>query len=116
MTTLMIIDQAPYGSWSGREALDMALSLSAFDQSVALLFTGSGVNWLRRGQASDAIGQKSVEKNLSAAPLFGIETLLATRKDCERYSLTETDRLPGVTLVDTAAEAIADHDHVLFAG
>lgn len=116
MTTLVVIDQPPYGSWSGREALDMALSLSAFDQPVALLFTGSGVNWLRRGQASDAIGQKSVEKNLAAATLFGVETLMATRNDCQRYGLTETVRLTGVTLVDTAAEAIADHDHVLFAG
>lgn len=116
MTTLVIIDQAPYGSWSGREAVDMALSLSAFDQPATLLFTGSGVNWLRRSQEAGCIGQKSVEKNLSAAPLFGIEALMATSQDCQRFGLTQTNTLPGVTQIDTVAEAIANHDHVLFAG
>lgn len=50
MSTLIVIDQPPYGSWAGREALDMAFSLAAFDQPVTLLFCGAGVNWLRKGQ------------------------------------------------------------------
>ena len=67
MTTLIVIDQPPYGSWAGRDALDMTFSLAAFDQPAAMLFLGAGVNWLCKGQAADAVGQKSVAKNLSAA-------------------------------------------------
>ena len=66
-----MIDQPPYGTWAGREALDMAFSLAAFDQSVTLLFAGAGVNWLRKEQSAESIQQKSVVKNLSAAPIFG---------------------------------------------
>ena len=40
MGMLIIIDQPPYGTWAGREALDMAFSLAAFDQPASLLFTG----------------------------------------------------------------------------
>ena len=56
MTTLIVIDQAPYGSWTGREALDMVFSLAAFDQPAALLFMGAGVNWLRKSQDAGGIG------------------------------------------------------------
>ena len=49
VSTLIMIDQAPYGTWSGREALDMAFSLAAFDQAASLLFTGAGVHWLKKG-------------------------------------------------------------------
>ncbi len=72
METLVIISHAPYCDWTGRESLDMAFSLAAFDQPVTLLFTGEGVNWLRKAQQADAVQQKSVEKNLSAAPIFGV--------------------------------------------
>ena len=57
MTTLIVIDQPPYGSWAGRDALDMTFSLAAFDQPAAMLFLGAGVNWLCKGQAADAVGQ-----------------------------------------------------------
>ena len=50
MTTLIVIDQPPYGSWAGRDALDMTFSLAAFDQPAAMLFLGAGVNWLCKGQ------------------------------------------------------------------
>lgn len=116
METLIIIDQAPYGGFSGREALDMAFSLAAFDQPVSLLFTGAGVNWLRKGQMPDEIYQKSVEKNLSAAPVFGIEKLLADETSCLRYNLDKEDLPAGVVVVDTDAKIIASFTQVLFAG
>jgi len=115
MTTLVIIDQAPYGSWSGREALDMVFSLAAFDQPAALLFCGAGVNWLRRGQDAAAIGQKSVEKNLSAAALFGVDQILAEQPACERYGLSAEDLLPGTEQAGAVSDVVANYDQVLFA-
>ncbi len=116
MATLIIIDQAPYGSWAGREALDMAFALAAFDQPVSLLFSGAGVNWLRPGQVTGAIGQKSLEKNLAAATVFGIEAILADTSACTRYGLTSGNLPETVTLTDINASLLAGYTHTVFAG
>lgn len=116
MSTLIIIDQPPYSSWDGREALDMAFSLAAFDQPVSLLFCGAGVNWLRKGQDATKVQQKSVERNLSAAPIFGVETLWADRNACERYDLAETDLLDHAIITDFGPELRGRFEHVVFAG
>ncbi len=116
METLVIIDQPPYGSWTGREALDMAFALAAFDQTASLLFSGAGVNWLRNRQITDAIGQKSVEKNLSAAPVFGISAILADASACRRYGLGPQDLPDGVVLTEMDAKLLARYSHTVFAG
>lgn len=116
MTTLIVIDQAPYGSWTGREALDMVFSLAAFDQPASLLFTGAGVNWLRKSQDASGIGQKTVEKNLSAAPVFGVEQILAEQSACERFRLGEEDRLGGVELTPSVRDTLDRFERVVFAG
>lgn len=90
-TLLVVIDRAPYGDWQGREALDMAFSLAAFDQPVALLFRGEGVNWLRTGQDGGALGQKTVSRNLGAATMFGVAELYAEAPALARFALSETD-------------------------
>ncbi len=93
MNTLIVIDSLPYGDWRGREALDMAFSLAAFDRPVTLLFRSAGVNWLRPGQAADQLHQKSVERNLSAATVFGVSTLIADKAALRQYRLP-SDQLP----------------------
>ncbi|WP_298447202.1 DsrE family protein [uncultured Marinobacter sp.] len=116
MGTLIVIDQPPYGTWAGREALDMAFSLAAFDQPVALLFTGAGVNWLRKSQETTGIGQKSVEKNLSAALIFGVEALYADATACARYGLVPDNMVTGVAMAESSAEVMRQHSHTAFAG
>ncbi|MDP4532614.1 DsrE family protein [Marinobacter salarius] len=113
METLVIISRAPYCDWTGRESLDMAFSLAAFDQPVTLLFTGEGVNWLRKAQQADAVHQKSVEKNLSAAPIFGVSALMADHKACKRYGLNEENMMPGITTTDLCAELLEHYAHVV---
>jgi len=116
MSTLIVIDQPPYGSWEGREALDMAFSLAAFDQPVSLLFCGAGVNWLRQGQDAARVQQKSVERNLAAAPIFGVEALLADGQACLRYGLAATDLIEQASITDFGPELTGRFDHVAFAG
>lgn len=115
MTSLIVIDSPPYGSWSGREALDMAFAMAAFDQPVALLFVDAGVNWLRKGQDPAAVAQKSAERNLTAAPVFGVEALFADAGACRRYGLDENRLLPGVQQVDASPDWLSRFDHVTFA-
>lgn len=116
MTTLIVIDQAPYGTWAGREGLDMAFSLAAFDQSVSMLFMGSGVNWLRQSQNAQGIGQKTVEKNLSAAPLFGVERIIAEQAACERFGLSSQNLLAGVEVNPSINDVLDHFERVVFAG
>lgn len=116
MTTLIVIDQPPYGTWTGREALDMAFSLAAFDQPVSLFFMGAGINWLRKTQDTSGIQQKSVEKNLSAAPIFGVESIYAEAPSCSQYGLTQENMLPGVAIVQNSAELMHQYTHTTFAG
>ncbi|WP_417566706.1 DsrE family protein [Marinobacter sp.] len=116
MRTLIMIDQPPYGTWTGREALDMAFSLAAFDQPASLLFTGAGVAWLRRAQNTAGIEQKSIEKNLLAAPIFGIEAILADRSACQKFGLDKESLISGVTLVDAIGALLRQYDHTAFAG
>lgn len=113
MKTLVIINQAPYGNWSGREALDMAFSLAAFDQPVTLLFTGDGVNWLRKDQQAAAIAQKSVDRNLAAASVFGVSAMLADQDSCDRFGLDQHTMIAGTTLTDMNADLLSGYDHVV---
>ncbi|WP_336366558.1 DsrE family protein [Marinobacter sp. C2H3] len=120
MTTLVVIDRAPYGDWSGREALDMAFALAAFDQPVSLLFLGAGVAWLRPSEAGSdgpagALGQKAVHRNLSAAPVFGVDEILACRASCERFGVAGNLVMPARP-VDVTPELYAGYDHITFAG
>ena len=116
MTTLIVIDQPPYGSWTGREALDITFSLAAFDQPAAMLFLGAGVHWLCKGQAADAVGQKSVAKNLSAAALFGVEQILVDAQACAQYGLEFDDLLPGSTPSESISKTLSQFSRVVFAG
>jgi tRNA 2-thiouridine synthesizing protein C len=69
----VVCRRPPYGSSYPREALDMALAAAAFDQEVSLLFVGDGVWQLVRGQLPT--GQKSLEKQLGALPLYDVDKL-----------------------------------------
>lgn len=116
MHTLIVIDQPPYGSWGGRESLDMAFSLAAFDQPVSLLFIDAGVLWLKQGQEPGGINQKSVERNLAAASIFGVESLLADAAACHRFGLNDDNLINGVTRIDNTGTTLQQYQHVVFSG
>lgn len=113
MAVLIVIDRSPYGDWRGREALDMAFSLAAFDQPVTLLFAGAGVNWLRPGQEGSAVAQKTLGKQLQAAAIFGIDELLVDQQAMGLYGLDQGEMEPAAEAVDVNAELIARFDQVV---
>lgn len=110
---LFVIDRSPYGDWSGREVLDMAFSAAAFDQPVALLFTGAGVHWLSSGQQPTGIEQKTVSRNLSAATLFGIEALYADQASLDRFGAEQTESSLEITPVACLPEIEAQFTDVV---
>lgn len=116
MSTLIIIDQPPYGSWEGREALDMAFALAAFDQPVTLLFCAAGVNWLRKEQEAGQLQQKSVERNLAAAPVFGVKAVLVDSRACREYGVVTAELPSHISVADFGPALIDRYQYVTFAG
>lgn len=110
---LFVIDGAPYGDWRGREVLDMAFAMTAFDHTTALLFTGAGVNWLRVNQEPGVIGQKSVLRNLSAAGLFGITAIYADTQSLRRFGMQTMPEALDVTETDSQTLLYTQFDHVV---
>ena len=46
MSTLIVLRSTPYGNTNAKDALDVVLTLAAFEQQPALLYQGLGVQQL----------------------------------------------------------------------
>ena len=114
-TFLLICRHAPYGGSLAREALDVALTAATFDQPVALLFLGDGVQQLLRAQHPDAIAQRALDKQLAALPLYDVDTIYVEADALRARGLNTADlALPASALTrEQIAEQIAAHDIVL---
>lgn len=112
---LIVCRRPPYGSSFAREALDVAMATAAFDQPVAMLFLGDGVLQLSAGQHSDGIGQKAHDKQLSALPLYDIETLYVDAEALQTRQLNAADLILPVQVLDAdkIAALFDSHDVVL---
>jgi tRNA 2-thiouridine synthesizing protein C len=87
------------------EALELPLALAAFDQSVCLVFLGSGVFWLLDEQKSRRPEGKSPSRVVSALPLYDCGPLYYSRSDAERLNVSGAALSPLAT--PCSAEAIA---------
>ncbi|MFT3931385.1 MAG: sulfurtransferase complex subunit TusC [Spongiibacteraceae bacterium] len=112
---LIICRRPPYGESYAREALDTALATAAFDQPVALLFLGDGVAQLLNAHDSATLGEKSFEKQLSALPMYDINTIYVDADALQRRGLTTADlSLPAQTVSDVdIVDLLKQHDIVL---
>lgn len=112
---LVVCRRPPYGESFGREALDMAMAAAAFDQRVALLFLGDGALQLVAGQQAAAIGQKALDKQLSALPLYDVTELYIDAEALRRRGLADAELALPATALEPAAIAalLATQDVVL---
>ena len=114
-SVLVVSRHSPYGSGLARSALDHVLASAAFDQPVSLLFMGDGVLQLLPDQDSQRIGSKSMAKQLSALPLYEVDTLYADSAAAQRLGVDLSAApapVQAVTETDIR-ELLAGHDHVL---
>lgn len=85
---LLISRQAPYGKSTAREAIDIALAASAYDQDIGILFMDDGVFQLLKNQQSHNIDQKNIASILSALDLYGIENIYVHQESLNNRTIT----------------------------
>lgn len=71
--TLVLITRPPYQGRRSEEILEAVMSLALFDRDHAVVFFDQGLGWLAEGQAPGE--SKSLNKQLSALPMYGSEAL-----------------------------------------
>lgn len=116
MKSMLIISrQAPWSGPGAREALDIALAGGAFDLPLGLLFLDDGVFQLASGQQPSSLQQKDLTANLQALPLFGVESLFASKRSLQERGLDgATLNLTVEVLDDSDLSALIDrYDQVI---
>ena len=89
---LLIRRQAPYGKSTAREAIDIALAASVYDQDIGILFMDDGVFQLLKNQQSNQIDQKNMASILPALEMYGIENVYAHQESLNARAI-RTDEL-----------------------
>lgn len=84
---LLISRQAPYGTSTAREAIDIALAASVYDQDIGILFMDDGVFQLLKNQQSHNVNQKNVASILPALALYGIENIYAHQESLDARTI-----------------------------
>jgi tRNA 2-thiouridine synthesizing protein C len=72
---LFVSRHAPYGTSIAREAIDVALAASVYEQDIGYLFMDDGVFQLLKNQQSQRIDQKNISATLGAFPLYEIDNI-----------------------------------------
>jgi tRNA 2-thiouridine synthesizing protein C len=110
---LLIMQHSPYQSSLAAEALEFALALSAFNQSVALLFVDQGILQLLPNQDAAQISAKNFTKVYEGLSLFDIRDVYVSQASLPQYQLPDLMIQPQVVDDLKIAELIAAHDIVL---
>ena len=87
---LVISRRAPYGTSLAREALDVALAASVYDQDIGILFMDDGAFQLVKDQNPEQIQQKNLSATLPALTLYGIDNTFAHSESLEERGLTNS--------------------------
>jgi len=88
---LFLLTSAPYASARALETLESVLVAGVFEQEVSVLFKGSGVYQLLKGQKGSAIGQRTVGKVLEALPEYEVERIFVCEPSMQRFGVEEAD-------------------------
>lgn len=104
--------QAPHGKSDAREALDLTLALSAFNESLSIFFIGDGVYQLLAKHQADLVLQKDFQPMLQMLDLYEVDNIyvcqssLALRNICVDDLMIKTTFLTSEEI--TACLALQD--------
>lgn len=107
--------QAPHGSSSAQEALDMLLISAAFEQELSVLFIDDGVYQLLSEQDPQCFGRKNFSKTFRALEHYDVHRLYVEDYSLHTRGLGVADLLLPVTCLSSAdcAALMQQHDMLL---
>ena len=101
---LLISRKSPYGTSTAREAIDIALAASVYDQDIGVLFMDDGVFQLLKNQQGQHIDQKNIASILPALTLYGVENIYVHQESLESRAIGSGDLiLDELQLLDNKA-------------
>ncbi|WP_243834601.1 sulfurtransferase complex subunit TusC [Psychromonas algarum] len=91
----------PHGQSHAREALDLSLALSAFNESLSLFFIGDGVYQLLAKHQADIILQKDFQPMLQMLELYGVEQIYVCEESLALRHISVDQLVIKTTLLST---------------
>ena len=114
--TLAIINShAPFGTNTGKDALDIALIFGSYEQSTSLFFQGDGVWQLTENQKPEKINNKDYLKTFSAFEFYDLEHIYVCEKSLKQRQLSANFHIKNVQTLDskTFAQKLSEHKVIL---
>lgn len=114
--TIAILNaKAPYSSYSGKDALDIALIFGSFEQPISLFFQGDGVWQLIPSQDGSIISMKDYLKTFAAFEFYDIEDVFVCQASLKERCLTEHFHIEDVQVLkpQAFAEKLTTHQTIL---
>ncbi len=100
--SVMIINhQAPHASIDAWEALDLALTLAAFDQQVFVVYLDDGVYQLLKNQDTTKLGIKNCSRATGAFSDHDINDVYVLKRDLDDRKITVEELTINVTTLQT---------------
>lgn len=98
---LVMFTQPPLTASLPKEALDLALVSSTFEQRTGLVFLGAGVLQLVQNQQPNVLALKGTQAMLKALALYDINQVFVEQQALLDYGLTAAELLLPVQLCNT---------------
>ena len=107
--------QAPLGKTDAREALDLTLALSAFNESLSIFFIGDGVYQLVSKHQADLVLQKDFQPMLKMLDLYDVEQIYVCQKSLSKRNISADDLVIKTTFLmpDEITACLALQDQLL---
>jgi len=93
--------QAPHGSSTAREALDLTLAISAFNESLSVFFIGDGVYQLLAKHQAALILQKDFQPMLQMLELYDVENIYVCKQSLVERNILADQLVIKATLLNT---------------
>lgn len=93
--------QAPHGSSTAREALDLTLAISAFNESLSVFFIGDGVYQLLAKHQADLILQKDFQPMLQMLELYDVENIYVCQQSLSERNISVDQLVIKTILLNT---------------
>lgn len=112
MKAIAIINSKPiFADNSAKDALDLALIFSSYEQKTGLFFHGDGVWQLMANQQPERVQQKNILKTFAAFEFYDIEDIYVCQQSLTMRGLEHNFHVENVKVLSTNefAACIAQH-------